>query len=106
MLQDSFATAEQDIRARAETEARVDAERLLMATQTALDVDGSILNPDERAAIDQRMVDLRACVASGADAAAIEASTKALAEGTEAFAAERMNHSIQRALAGKNVAAL
>jgi molecular chaperone HscA len=26
-----------------------------------------------------------------------------LAKGTEAFAAERMNHSIQKALSGKNV---
>ena len=31
---------------------------------------------------------------------------QALAKGTEAFAAERMNHSIQQALAGKNVEAI
>jgi molecular chaperone HscA len=40
------------------------------------------------------------------DAAAIEAATVALAKGTEAFAAERMNHSIQQALSGKNVETL
>jgi molecular chaperone HscA len=106
MLQDSFATAEQDIRARADTEARVDAERMLMATQTALNADGAILSESQRSAIDQLMVRLRECLASGQDAAAVEAATKALADGTEAFAAERMNHSIQQALAGKNVAAL
>ena len=33
----------------------------------------------------------------------IEAATKALAQGTEAFAAARMNHGIQTALAGKNI---
>ena len=35
--------------------------------------------------------------------AAIDQATQALAKGTEAFAAERMNRGIQRALAGKNV---
>jgi molecular chaperone HscA len=37
------------------------------------------------------------------DAARIEAATQALAKGTEAFAALRMNRGIQKALAGKNV---
>ena len=40
------------------------------------------------------------------DAAVIEAATEALAKGTEAFAAIRMNRGIQQALAGKNVQAL
>ena len=37
------------------------------------------------------------------DAAAIEAATQALAKGTEAFAAQRMNRGIKQALAGKNI---
>jgi 2Fe-2S ferredoxin len=37
------------------------------------------------------------------DAAQIEAATQALAKGTEAFAALRMNRGIQKALAGKNI---
>jgi len=106
MLQDSFSTAEQDIRARADTEARVDAERMLMATQTALDADGHILSDDERRRIATLMAQLSESIAGDQDASAIETATKALANGTEAFAAERMNHSIQQALAGKNVATL
>ena len=39
-------------------------------------------------------------------AAVIEAATQALAKGTEAFAAERMNRGIRDALAGKNVQSL
>ena len=39
-------------------------------------------------------------------AAAIEAATKALADGTEAFAAARMNAGIQKELAGKRVESL
>ena len=34
---------------------------------------------------------------------ALEAATKALAQGTEAFAAERMNRSIRQALAGRQL---
>jgi molecular chaperone HscA len=106
MLQDSFSTAEQDIRARANTEARVDAERMLMATRTALDADGQLLAAPQREHIETLMDRLKESIDAGLDAAHLEAATKALADGTEAFAAERMNHSIQQALAGKNVAAL
>ena len=37
------------------------------------------------------------------DAASIEAAVRLLANGTEAFAAQRMNRGIQQALAGKNI---
>ena len=103
MLQDSFSTAEQDIKARALAEARVDADRMLIATQSALEADAQLLDPEERTDIGALMTQLRAVVAESTDAAAIEAATKALAKGTEGFAAVRMNHSIQQALAGKNV---
>ena len=42
-------------------------------------------------------------MARGDDAAAIEAAVKALADGTEAFAAARMNRGIHDALAGRRV---
>jgi molecular chaperone HscA len=106
MLQDGFATAQQDMQARALVEARVDADRLLVATQSALDADGDMLAPDERAAIDALMQALRTALEAGRDAAAIEAATSALAKGTEAFAARRMNRGIREALAGKNVSLL
>ncbi len=106
MLKDSFATAEEDMKARALAEARVDADRMLLATQSALDVDGALLTAAERAEVDALMAQLRAARADSPDAATIEAATEALAKGTEAFAAERMNHSIQKALAGKNVETL
>ena len=103
MLQESFITAEQDMKARALAEAQVDAQRMLLATQSALDADGQLLAADERGHIDGLMDQLRAVAAESHDAGAIEAATEALAKGTEAFAAERMNHSIQQALSGKNV---
>ncbi len=106
MLQDSFATAEEDIRARALVEARVDADRLILATRSALAVDGALLPPQERAAIDTALAHLDQMAREASEAAAIEAATEALAKATEGFAAERMNHSIQKALAGRNVATL
>ncbi|MGC4393925.1 Fe-S protein assembly chaperone HscA [Hydrogenophaga sp. T2] len=102
MLQDSFATAQQDMQARALVEARVDADRLLLATNSALAADGDLLKADERSAIDALMAALRE-TAKGDDAAAIEAAIEALAKGTEGFAAERMNRGIQQALAGKKL---
>ena len=105
MLQDGFATAAQDMKARAVVEARVDADRMLLATQSALDADGDVLSPQERATIDALMVALRH-QRDADDAAVIEAATDALAKGTEAFAAQRMNRGIQQALAGKNVQTL
>ncbi len=105
MLQDGFATAAQDMQARALVEARVDADRMLLATQSALDIDGHLLTADERSSIDALMTALLQQKASD-DAAAIEAATQALAKGTESFAAQRMNQGIRQALAGKNVQSL
>ena len=102
MLQDSFSTAQADMRARAIAEARLDADRLLLATQTALDADGPLLDAAERAEIQSLMAAVRDGLALD-DPAAIEALSKALADGTQAFAAMRMNHGIQQALAGKNI---
>ena len=106
MLQDSFSTAGQDMRARALAQAGVDADRMLIATQSAMDADGDLLSADERENIAALMNQLRGVAASSGDAAAIEAATQTLARGTEAFAAERMNHSIQKALSGRNVETL
>jgi molecular chaperone HscA len=102
MLQDSFKTAEQDIKARALVEARVDADRMWLATQSALQADGDLLSAEDRARIDALMV-ATLDAKKLEDAAAIEAVTEALAKGTEAFAAQRMNRGIQHALAGQNI---
>jgi molecular chaperone HscA len=102
MLKDSFSTAQQDMQARALVEARVDADRMVAATRSALAADADLLEPAERTSIEGLMDAVSQCV-TGDDPAAIEAATTALAKGTEAFAAMRMNRGIQQALAGKNV---
>ncbi len=102
MLEDSFQSAEIDMRARALREAQVDAERLLEATDAALAADGELLDAEERVSIDTLAAALRA-LAPGDDAAAIEAATQALADSTDEFAARRMNKGIKRALAGRKL---
>ncbi len=102
MLQDSFSTAQQDMKARALAEAQLDADRMILATQSALAADADLLSPNERAQVDSLMTSLTDTRTHG-DAATIDAATQTLAKGTEAFAAERMNRGIQKALAGKNI---
>ena len=102
MLGESFQAAESDMAARSLREAQVDADRLLAATATALADDGDLLSPEERAALDE-LVGRLAAVRGSDDRFAIDDALKALGEGTEAFAAERMNRGIRRALAGRRV---
>ena len=91
------------MKTRALVEARVDGDRMLLATQAALDADGDLLTDASRARIEALMVAVRTARPLE-DAVLIEAATQALAKGTEAFAAMRMNRGIQKALAGKNIA--
>ncbi|MGQ0596291.1 Fe-S protein assembly chaperone HscA [Aquabacterium sp.] len=102
MLREGFTTAAADMKDRALREARVEAERMLEATRTALAADGDLLNPEDRTRIDGLMAQIGQRCDRG-DIDALEASIKALADGTEAFAAERMNRSIRQALAGRKL---
>ncbi len=102
MLQDSFATAAQDMQSRALAEARVDADRMLLATRSALQADGDLLDAAERAEVDAVLAALEEAKAS-TDAKTVEAATDRVAKGTEAFAALRMNRGIQKALSGQNI---
>ncbi|WP_296508454.1 Fe-S protein assembly chaperone HscA [Rhodoferax sp.] len=105
MLKESFTTAEADMRARALVEARVDADRLTLATRSALEADGELLDAPERTQIDSA-VEALAAAALMTDPALIEAAIKSLATATEPFAAMRMNKGISQALAGKSIESL
>ncbi len=102
MLRESFGTAAADMAARALAEARLEADRMVIAVQSALGSDRDLLDAASQKQIDELVA---ACTASKAltDAKAIEAVTADLAKATEAFAAARMNAGIARALAGKNI---
>ena len=102
MLQEGFARAGDDMAARALREARVDAGRMVLATRSALAADADLLDAGERAAIEALLARVQDS-ASGDDADAIVAAVEALAAGTEAFAARRMNRGIRAALAGRRI---
>ena len=102
MLKDSFTHAEGDMVARALREAQVEAERMVLATRSALAADAALLSPQEQAEL-EALIQATQEAAQGADARAMEAATEALAQGTEAFAAARMNQGIRQALAGRRV---
>jgi molecular chaperone HscA len=102
MLQAGFATAQEDMAARALAEARLDADRMCVATRSALQADGHWLDEAYRALIESLM-DALITAKNSNEPAFIEAATKALSNATESFAAQRMNRGIQQALAGKNI---
>ena len=102
MLQESFGTAEVDMKARALREQQVEADRLLSGTQVALDADGDLLEAGEREAIAATMRALRA-VAQSDDPRPIEAGIDALARATEDFAARRMDRAVRQALSGRRL---
>ena len=105
MLQDSFHTAEIDKQARALAESRLEVDRMCLATNAALEKDAYLLAEAELEHIKQLMK-LALESKSLDDAIAIENATEALAKGTEAFAALRMNESIRQALSGKTIESL
>lgn len=102
MLQDSYSAADIDMKLRALREEQVEAERILLATGSALDADASLLSEQERADIAGLMAKVRECL-PGDDQAAIKTAVDALARGTEEFAARRMDRSVRSALAGKKL---
>ncbi len=84
----------------------MDAQRLIEAIQSALTESGAtLLSEDERAKI-HRHIDALLATCQGQDSQAVKQATEALNHATEAFAARRMDASVQKALAGKNLDSL
>ncbi|WP_076591811.1 Fe-S protein assembly chaperone HscA [Herminiimonas arsenitoxidans] len=102
MLQDSFKSADIDMVARALREEQVEAERIVLATQSALDADSTLLSDDERKDVLALLESVKQS-SSGSDHVAIKAAVDALAHGTEEFAARRMDRSVRTALSGKKL---
>jgi len=111
MLQDSYNSASTDMAARALREEQVEAERILLATQSALELDADLLSIDERAAIAALEEGVRAAQARSSDETVghderqnkLHDAVQALAHGTEEFAARRMDKNVRKVLAGKSL---
>ncbi|PKO43146.1 MAG: Fe-S protein assembly chaperone HscA [Betaproteobacteria bacterium HGW-Betaproteobacteria-22] len=102
MLKASFSSAEEDKKARMLAEARVSAGAIISSVTAALAMDGSLITATEKQAIETEIERLKT-IADADDAHAINQAVDALNHATEAFAAARMNASVNRALAGKNL---
>src|SRR4051812_35618190 len=105
MLRDSFEHAKEDVHARALAEYRVDGQRLLEATRSALSQDGKLLSTAEGESIRQSMLTLEKRLAT-TDHRAIKQAVDALNRATEEFAQRRMDLGIRRALSGKKIGSL
>lgn len=105
MLRDSMQHAQDDARARAHTEAMVEAQALLDAIVAALKLDADLLTEVELAHIQQAITQLQDSLAQE-NTDTIRTLTHTLTTATDDFAARRMNRNIQRALNGINIESL
>jgi molecular chaperone HscA len=105
MLYDSLENAEDDMARRLLTEARVEANRGLLALDAALDKDGTLLSAEERTELDAARERLRTAV-KGENRDEITAAAEALETLSKPFAERRMDRGIREALAGMSVADL
>jgi molecular chaperone HscA len=111
MLQDSYNSAQVDMVARALREEQVEAERILLATQSALESDAELLSAEERAAVATLEQGVRDALARSNDETVsvderqnkLHDAVQALGHGTEEFAARRMDKSVRKVLAGKSL---
>jgi molecular chaperone HscA len=105
MLRDSFTHAKQDVHARALAEQRIDGQRLIEATRSAMQADRSLLVQEEEETI-LAAIGLLESRLKGKDHRAIKQASDALNRASEDFAARRMDAGIKRALAGKRIGSL
>ena len=94
-----FKYAEEDKNARSLIETKVEAEREILALQSALIDFGTLLSEDAKQALAQTMQDLQAALGTD-DLALIDAKKLALKPHSDAFAALIMNQSVKTSMAG------
>jgi molecular chaperone HscA len=102
MLRASLVHAREDMEQRLLIEARVEAERVLLALGAALAADGSLLSPEDRTGIDSAIAKLRQSI-KGEDRDLINAAVEGLDHATHAFAQRRMDRAVAMALTGHSL---
>ena len=102
MLKASYENANEDMLARKLGEARLEGEALVAGLQAAIAKDGDLLSAEEVSQLEAGIFNLQT-VLSDNDPEQIRASTEMLGQASEAFAAMRMDRSIQAALQGVSI---
>jgi molecular chaperone HscA len=100
MLLDALDHGEDDLEKRRLAEGRVEAERVLLATDKSLREGADLLEPGEGDRIRAAAAALRQAI-SGSDPSAIRVASEALDHASAEFAARRMNAAIARAISGR-----
>jgi len=106
MLIDALDHGESDFELRRLRDAQVEATRILLATDKALDTDADLLDDRERARVEQALHAARSAASSASTASAVENAVSALDDATHEWAGRRMNRAIQSAIAGKDLGAV
>jgi len=102
MLLDALDHGEEDLIRRRVAEGRVEAERVILATEKSLKDGRDLLEDGEEVLIRSAIDELRAAIA-GDDPEPIRAATEALDKASAGFAARRMNEAVARAIEGRAV---
>ncbi len=106
MLLDALDCGEADLGARELADARVEGQRMLLATEKALATDAALLAPDEEALVRAALADLSAAIGTAGTASALRLRLDALDRATHDWAGRRMDRAVQAALGGKRVGAV
>ena len=105
MLEDSFNLASEDKESRALSEIKIEGSQLLEMIKNAIIQDSDLLKEKELNLLQETLGELRKSLESS-DRNNIEKLTKKLNDGSQSFAAKRMDRSIQKALTGKSLNSL
>jgi len=105
LLKDSLTHVKDDALRRALKESQVEAQRLIEAVRSALKADSELLAADELARVESGIVRLQSASLAENRRQIVLAMDDLEAE-TKEFAARRMDKSIRRALAGRNISEL
>ncbi len=105
MLEDAYDAGESDLEKRALAEQRVEAERVLLATEKALAEDADLVSDEERAKIERAVARLREAHA-GDKHRVIASRIEEVEHATHDFAGRRMDRAIRGALSGRDLGAI
>ncbi|MBI3202027.1 MAG: Fe-S protein assembly chaperone HscA [Myxococcales bacterium] len=106
MLLDALDHGEEDFEARRLADAKVEGSRMLLATRKALAADADLLDPAERARVEQALGALERAIDGAERVASVQLGIDGLDAATHEWSGRRMDRAIQSAIAGKSVEAI
>ena len=106
MLIDALDFGEEDFERRRLEDAKVEAGRIILATEKGLNSDGHLLSAEEAVSVPAALEALRLSVAKAQAPARIQMAIDTLDRVTHDWAGRRMDSAVQKAIAGKSLEAV